>query len=128
MQSAYYWSVAWNHNQMCLTLVSLDWFQPNFKDYPVYLTKFKQCLSKAMHFMKIHIVNTMQNLTSQLTKRVRKRHITSSYTADTVCAESNINNLFHSFISPRIQWAWLTQTMPLHFTMLSLEQLHLKFE
>lgn len=45
--------------------------QPNFKDYPVYLAKFKQCLSKAMHFMKIHIVNTMQNLTSQLTKRVR---------------------------------------------------------
>uniref|UniRef100_A0A7N8WQ11 Conserved oligomeric Golgi complex subunit 3 n=1 Tax=Mastacembelus armatus TaxID=205130 RepID=A0A7N8WQ11_9TELE len=42
---------------------------PNFKDYPVYLGKFKQCLSKAMHFMKIHIVNTMQNLTSQLTKR-----------------------------------------------------------
>lgn len=28
-----------------------------------------------MHFMKIHIVNTMQNLTSQLTKRVRKSHI-----------------------------------------------------
>lgn len=45
--------------------------QPNFKDYPVYLAKFKQCLSKAMHFMKIHIVNAMQNLTSQLTKRVR---------------------------------------------------------
>ncbi|XP_075895796.1 conserved oligomeric Golgi complex subunit 3 [Nelusetta ayraudi] len=42
---------------------------PNFKDYPVYLAKFKQCLSKAMHFMKIHIVNAMQNLTSQLTKR-----------------------------------------------------------
>lgn len=45
--------------------------QPNFKDYPVYLAKFKQCLSKAMHFMKIHIVNAMQNLTSQLTKRVK---------------------------------------------------------
>ncbi|XP_034042106.1 conserved oligomeric Golgi complex subunit 3 [Thalassophryne amazonica] len=42
---------------------------PNFKDYPVYQAKFKQCLSKAMHFMKIHIVKTMQNLTSQLTKR-----------------------------------------------------------
>uniref|UniRef100_A0A8C6NRI6 Conserved oligomeric Golgi complex subunit 3 n=1 Tax=Nothobranchius furzeri TaxID=105023 RepID=A0A8C6NRI6_NOTFU len=42
---------------------------PNFKDYPVYLSKFKQCLSKAMHFMKVYIVNTMQSLTSQLTKR-----------------------------------------------------------
>uniref|UniRef100_A0A672JQ52 Conserved oligomeric Golgi complex subunit 3 n=1 Tax=Salarias fasciatus TaxID=181472 RepID=A0A672JQ52_SALFA len=50
----------------CIEYVSSH---PNFKDYPVYLTKFKQCLSKAMHFMKIHIVNTMQNLTSQLTKR-----------------------------------------------------------
>uniref|UniRef100_A0A4W6CNE5 Conserved oligomeric Golgi complex subunit 3 n=1 Tax=Lates calcarifer TaxID=8187 RepID=A0A4W6CNE5_LATCA len=50
----------------CIEYVSAH---PNFKDYPVYLAKFKQCLSKAMHFMKIHIVNTMQNLTSQLTKR-----------------------------------------------------------
>ncbi|KAG7258143.1 hypothetical protein CRUP_020331 [Coryphaenoides rupestris] len=41
----------------------------NFKDYPVYLSKFKQCLSKAMHFMKSHIVNTMHHLTSQLTKQ-----------------------------------------------------------
>ncbi|XP_020794794.1 conserved oligomeric Golgi complex subunit 3 [Boleophthalmus pectinirostris] len=50
----------------CIEYVSSH---PNFKDYPVYMAKFKQCLSKAMHFMKIHIVNTMQNLTSQLTKR-----------------------------------------------------------
>ncbi|XP_069558770.1 conserved oligomeric Golgi complex subunit 3 isoform X2 [Brachyistius frenatus] len=50
----------------CIEYVSSH---PNFKDYPVYLAKFKQCLSKAMHYMKIHIVNTMQNLTSQLTKR-----------------------------------------------------------
>uniref|UniRef100_H3D8Y0 Conserved oligomeric Golgi complex subunit 3 n=1 Tax=Tetraodon nigroviridis TaxID=99883 RepID=H3D8Y0_TETNG len=50
----------------CIEYVSSH---PNFKDYPVYLTKFKQCLSKAMHFMKVHIVNTMQNLTSQLIKR-----------------------------------------------------------
>uniref|UniRef100_A0A8C8HXB3 Conserved oligomeric Golgi complex subunit 3 n=1 Tax=Oncorhynchus tshawytscha TaxID=74940 RepID=A0A8C8HXB3_ONCTS len=40
----------------------------NFKDHPVYLTKFQQCLSKAFH-MKTHTGNTMQNLTSQLTKR-----------------------------------------------------------
>lgn len=38
----------------------------------MYLAKFKQCLSKAMHFMKAHIINTMQNLTSQLMKRVSK--------------------------------------------------------
>uniref|UniRef100_A0A3P9A7Z8 Conserved oligomeric Golgi complex subunit 3 n=1 Tax=Esox lucius TaxID=8010 RepID=A0A3P9A7Z8_ESOLU len=50
----------------CIEYVSSN---PNFKDYPVYLAKFKQCLSKAMHFMKTHTVNTMQNLTSQLTKR-----------------------------------------------------------
>ncbi|XP_054643703.1 conserved oligomeric Golgi complex subunit 3 isoform X3 [Dunckerocampus dactyliophorus] len=50
----------------CIDYVSSH---PNFKDYPVYLAKFKQCLSKAMHFMKVHIVNTMQNLTSVLTKR-----------------------------------------------------------
>uniref|UniRef100_A0A8C5FHZ1 Conserved oligomeric Golgi complex subunit 3 n=1 Tax=Gadus morhua TaxID=8049 RepID=A0A8C5FHZ1_GADMO len=50
----------------CIEYVSSH---PNFKDYPVYLAKFKQCLSKAVHFMKSHIVNTMHNLTSQLTKR-----------------------------------------------------------
>ncbi|XP_076026069.1 conserved oligomeric Golgi complex subunit 3 [Genypterus blacodes] len=50
----------------CIEYVSSH---PNFKDYTVYLVKFKQCLSKAMHFMKSHIVNTMQHLTGQLTKR-----------------------------------------------------------
>ncbi|XP_067111221.1 conserved oligomeric Golgi complex subunit 3 [Osmerus mordax] len=50
----------------CIEYVSSH---PSFKDYPVYLAKFKQCLSKAMHFMKSYTVNTMQNLTSQLTKR-----------------------------------------------------------
>ncbi|XP_037095079.1 conserved oligomeric Golgi complex subunit 3 isoform X1 [Syngnathus acus] len=50
----------------CIEYVSSH---PNFKDYPVYMGKFKQCLSKAMHFMKVHIVNTMQNLSSSLTKR-----------------------------------------------------------
>uniref|UniRef100_A0A3Q2CU20 Conserved oligomeric Golgi complex subunit 3 n=1 Tax=Cyprinodon variegatus TaxID=28743 RepID=A0A3Q2CU20_CYPVA len=50
----------------CIEYVSSH---PNFKDYPVYLAKFKQCLSKAMHFMKVYVVNTMQSLTSQLTKR-----------------------------------------------------------
>lgn len=44
--------------------------QPNFKDYPVYLTKFRQCLSKALHLLKTHIINTLQTLTNQLTKRV----------------------------------------------------------
>lgn len=44
--------------------------QPNFKDYPVYLLKFKQCLSKALHLMKTYTVNTLQNLTNQLLKRV----------------------------------------------------------
>ncbi|KAJ3592104.1 hypothetical protein NHX12_007233 [Muraenolepis orangiensis] len=52
----------------CIEYVSSH---PNFKDYPVYLAKFKQCLSKAVHFMKSHIVNTMHHLTSQLTKRFR---------------------------------------------------------
>ncbi|KAB1267830.1 Conserved oligomeric Golgi complex subunit 3 [Camelus dromedarius] len=42
---------------------------PNFKDYPVYLLKFKQCLSKALHLMKAYTVNTLQNLTNQLLKR-----------------------------------------------------------
>ncbi|KAI7808344.1 conserved oligomeric Golgi complex subunit 3 [Triplophysa rosa] len=42
---------------------------PSFKDHPVYLTKFKQCLSKAMHLMKSHTVNTLRNLTAQLTRR-----------------------------------------------------------
>ncbi|KAJ8349914.1 hypothetical protein SKAU_G00250440 [Synaphobranchus kaupii] len=50
----------------CIEYVSSH---PNFKDYPVYLAKFKQCLSKAMHLMKTHTVNTLYNLTSQLTKR-----------------------------------------------------------
>ncbi|ELV11590.1 Conserved oligomeric Golgi complex subunit 3 [Tupaia chinensis] len=43
--------------------------QPNFKDYPIYLLKFKQCLSKALHLMKTYTVNTLQTLTSQLLKR-----------------------------------------------------------
>uniref|UniRef100_A0A671PV61 Conserved oligomeric Golgi complex subunit 3 n=1 Tax=Sinocyclocheilus anshuiensis TaxID=1608454 RepID=A0A671PV61_9TELE len=42
---------------------------PHFKDYPVYLTKFKQCLSKAMLLIKSHTVSTLQNLTAQLSKR-----------------------------------------------------------
>nr|XP_033803321.1 conserved oligomeric Golgi complex subunit 3 [Geotrypetes seraphini] len=50
----------------CIAYISLH---PNFKDYAVYLTKFKQCLSKAMHLMKMYTVNTIQNLTNQLLKR-----------------------------------------------------------
>ncbi|XP_060689339.1 conserved oligomeric Golgi complex subunit 3 isoform X1 [Hemiscyllium ocellatum] len=50
----------------CITYVSSN---PGFRDYPVYLAKFKQCLSKAMHLMKIYTVNTLQNLSTQLTKR-----------------------------------------------------------
>ncbi|MCI4377991.1 hypothetical protein PGIGA_G00209910 [Pangasianodon gigas] len=50
----------------CIEYVSSH---PNFKDYPVYLAKFRQCLSKALHLLKTHIINTLQNLTNQLTKR-----------------------------------------------------------
>ncbi|KAK4831390.1 hypothetical protein QYF61_017521, partial [Mycteria americana] len=50
----------------CIAYISSH---PNFKDYPVYLIKFKQCLSKAMHLIKTYTVNTLQNLTSQLMKR-----------------------------------------------------------
>ncbi|RXN01200.1 Conserved oligomeric Golgi complex subunit 3 [Acipenser ruthenus] len=50
----------------CIEYVSSH---PNFKDCPVYLAKFKQCLSKAMHLMKTYTVNILQNLTNQLTKR-----------------------------------------------------------
>ncbi|XP_062989259.1 conserved oligomeric Golgi complex subunit 3 [Elgaria multicarinata webbii] len=50
----------------CITYISSH---PNFRDYPVYLAKFKQCLSKAMHLMKTYTVNILQNLTNQLIKR-----------------------------------------------------------
>ncbi|XP_058540974.1 conserved oligomeric Golgi complex subunit 3 isoform X2 [Neofelis nebulosa] len=50
----------------CITYISSH---PHFKDYPVYLLKFKQCLSKALHLMKTYTVNTLQNLASQLLKR-----------------------------------------------------------
>ncbi|XP_075055840.1 conserved oligomeric Golgi complex subunit 3 [Mixophyes fleayi] len=50
----------------CISYISSH---PNYKDYPVYLTKFKQCLSKAMHLMKTYTVNILQNLTNQLVKR-----------------------------------------------------------
>nr|XP_006009291.1 PREDICTED: conserved oligomeric Golgi complex subunit 3 isoform X1 [Latimeria chalumnae] len=50
----------------CIVYVSSH---PNFKDYPMYLNKFKQCLSKAIHLLKTHTVNTLQNLTNQLIKR-----------------------------------------------------------
>ncbi|KAM4701667.1 conserved oligomeric Golgi complex subunit 3 isoform 2-T2 [Discoglossus pictus] len=50
----------------CISYISSH---PNYKDYPVYLTKFKQCLSKAMHLMKTYTLNTLQNLTNQLIKR-----------------------------------------------------------
>ncbi|XP_051870178.1 conserved oligomeric Golgi complex subunit 3 [Pristis pectinata] len=50
----------------CITYVSSH---PSFRDYPVYLAKFKHCLSKAMHLMKTYTVNTLQNLSTQLTKR-----------------------------------------------------------
>ncbi|KAJ7324468.1 hypothetical protein JRQ81_017488 [Phrynocephalus forsythii] len=50
----------------CIAYISSH---PSFRDYPVYLSKFKQCLSKAMHLMKTYTVNTLQNLTNQLIKR-----------------------------------------------------------
>ncbi|XP_066542163.1 conserved oligomeric Golgi complex subunit 3 [Hoplias malabaricus] len=50
----------------CIEYVSAH---PSFKDYPVYLVKFRQCLSKAMQLIRTHTVNTLQNLTGQLTKR-----------------------------------------------------------
>ncbi|KAL7881188.1 hypothetical protein AOLI_G00080360 [Acnodon oligacanthus] len=50
----------------CIEYVSSH---PNFKDHPVYLAKFRQCLSKAMQLIRTHAVNTLHNLTSQLTKR-----------------------------------------------------------
>uniref|UniRef100_A0A672SJM3 Conserved oligomeric Golgi complex subunit 3 n=1 Tax=Sinocyclocheilus grahami TaxID=75366 RepID=A0A672SJM3_SINGR len=50
----------------CIEYVSSH---PHFKDYPVYLTKFKQCLSRAMLLIKSHTVSSLQNLTAQLTKR-----------------------------------------------------------
>ncbi|XP_040281372.1 conserved oligomeric Golgi complex subunit 3 isoform X1 [Bufo bufo] len=53
----------------CISYISTH---PNYKDYPVYMAKVKQCLSKAMHLMKTYTVNTLQNLTNQLMKRVRQ--------------------------------------------------------
>ncbi|OCT95579.1 conserved oligomeric Golgi complex subunit 3 isoform X2 [Xenopus laevis] len=50
----------------CISYISAH---PNYKDYPVYMAKFKQCLYKAMHLMKNYTVNTLQNLTNQLIKR-----------------------------------------------------------
>uniref|UniRef100_A0AAR2LXL3 Conserved oligomeric Golgi complex subunit 3 n=1 Tax=Pygocentrus nattereri TaxID=42514 RepID=A0AAR2LXL3_PYGNA len=50
----------------CIEYVSSH---PNFKDHPIYLAKFRQCLSKAMQLIRTHAVNTLHNLTSQLTKR-----------------------------------------------------------
>ncbi|XP_044140004.1 conserved oligomeric Golgi complex subunit 3 isoform X2 [Bufo gargarizans] len=50
----------------CISYISTH---PNYKDYPVYMAKVKQCLSKAMHLMKTYTVNTLQNLTNQLMKR-----------------------------------------------------------
>ncbi|CAG05904.1 unnamed protein product, partial [Tetraodon nigroviridis] len=80
----------------CIEYVSSH---PNFKDYPVYLTKFKQCLSKAMHFMKVHIVNTMQNLTSQLIKRV-SRSQTSITRTRFICEFHLVILLFLSLQDP----------------------------
>uniref|UniRef100_A0A8C2BKL7 Conserved oligomeric Golgi complex subunit 3 n=1 Tax=Cyprinus carpio TaxID=7962 RepID=A0A8C2BKL7_CYPCA len=42
---------------------------PSFKDYPVYLSKLKQCLSRAMLLIKSHAVSTLQHLTAQLSTR-----------------------------------------------------------
>uniref|UniRef100_A0AAR2J508 Conserved oligomeric Golgi complex subunit 3 n=1 Tax=Pygocentrus nattereri TaxID=42514 RepID=A0AAR2J508_PYGNA len=53
----------------CIEYVSSH---PNFKDHPIYLAKFRQCLSKAMQLIRTHAVNTLHNLTSQ-------RHVTSTY-------------------------------------------------
>ncbi|XP_020664436.3 conserved oligomeric Golgi complex subunit 3 [Pogona vitticeps] len=50
----------------CIAYISSH---PSFRDYSVYLSKYKQCLSKAVHLMKTYIVNTLQNLTNQLIKR-----------------------------------------------------------
>ncbi|XP_017652184.1 conserved oligomeric Golgi complex subunit 3 [Nannospalax galili] len=52
-----------------LEVINTKLNSPNFKDYPVYLLKFKQCLSKALHLMRTYTVNTLQTLTNQLIKR-----------------------------------------------------------
>ncbi|XP_034993262.2 conserved oligomeric Golgi complex subunit 3 [Zootoca vivipara] len=50
----------------CLAYISSH---PNFRDYPVYFARSKQCLSRALHLMKTYTVNTLQNLTNQFIKR-----------------------------------------------------------
>lgn len=75
--------------------------------------------------MKIHIVNTMQNLTSQLTKRVSNKVFLKLYS---ICKISVTDIIILLFLDCRILWAWQMQTMPLHCIMLSFEQLRLKLE
>ncbi|XP_018420794.1 PREDICTED: conserved oligomeric Golgi complex subunit 3 [Nanorana parkeri] len=65
----------------CISYISAH---PNYKDYPVYLAKFKQCLSKAMHLMKTYTVNTLQNLTNLLIKRQDLSHTPNSDNAFTL--------------------------------------------
>lgn len=47
----------------------LSFFQPRFKESSVYLARFKQCLSKALNLIKIHVVTILQNATQQVTPK-----------------------------------------------------------
>ncbi|XP_064615702.1 conserved oligomeric Golgi complex subunit 3-like [Liolophura sinensis] len=42
---------------------------PRFKESSVYLARFKQCLSKALNLIKIHVVTILQNATQQVTPK-----------------------------------------------------------
>ncbi|XP_076096896.1 conserved oligomeric Golgi complex subunit 3-like isoform X2 [Mytilus galloprovincialis] len=39
---------------------------PRYKESPVFLTRFRQCLSKALNLIKTHVVQILQNATQQV--------------------------------------------------------------
>lgn len=47
----------------CITFISSN---PQFKECPVYLLRFKQCLNQALNQVKSHVVSLLKNATSQV--------------------------------------------------------------
>ncbi|XP_020896480.1 conserved oligomeric Golgi complex subunit 3 [Exaiptasia diaphana] len=47
----------------CISYISSN---PHFKESPVYLTKFKQCLNQSLHLIKSHVITLLKNATTQV--------------------------------------------------------------
>ena len=52
-----------NDDFMCISCDFVFFIQPHFHDSQIYLARFRRCLSRALSFIKQHVVTTLKNAT-----------------------------------------------------------------